>query len=97
MDSMKTGESLNKNSYGVIKEDIFAAYVQGDFSGDDYRGNLGLRYVQTDTSADFFLQDDNATEDSDYADWLPSFPSRHSHRARQSGLDQHRSSERTPP
>jgi iron complex outermembrane receptor protein len=73
MDSVKTGETLNKDSFGVIKEDIFAAYVQGDFSGDDFRGNFGLRYVKTETSADFFLGDTPATEESDYADWLPSF------------------------
>jgi iron complex outermembrane receptor protein len=73
MDSVKTGESLNKDSFGVIKEDIFAAYVQGDFSGDDFRGNFGLRYVKTETSADFFLGDDPATEESEYTDWLPSF------------------------
>jgi iron complex outermembrane receptor protein len=73
MDSVKTGETLNKDSFGVIKEDIFAAYVQGDFSGDDFRGNIGLRYVKTDTEAEFFLGDTPATEKSDYADWLPSF------------------------
>jgi iron complex outermembrane receptor protein len=73
MDSVKTGETLLKDSFGIIKEDIFAAYIQGDFSGDDYRGNIGLRYVKTETSADFFLGDDPATEESEYADWLPSF------------------------
>lgn len=73
IDSVKTGETLNKNSFGVIKEDIFATYVQGDFSGDNYRGNIGLRYVKTDTSADYFLQNDAAQEKSSYADWLPSF------------------------
>ena len=72
----KTGESLNKSSYGVIREDIFALYAQADFSGDDYRGNLGLRYVATDTSADYYGYIDTnkiETENSDYADWLPSF------------------------
>ncbi|MDP7592616.1 MAG: TonB-dependent receptor [Litorilituus sp.] len=72
----KTGESLNTSSYGVIREDIFAVYGQADFSGDDYRGNLGLRYVATDTSADYYGYIDTSTietEKSDYADWLPSF------------------------
>ena len=75
-DAHKTGESLNTSSYGVIKEDIFAMYVQGDFSGDDYRGNLGLRYVATDTSADYYGYIDTSkieTENSDYSDWLPRF------------------------
>jgi iron complex outermembrane receptor protein len=72
----KTGSSLNTNSYGVIKEDIFALYGQADFSGDNYRGNFGLRYVATDTSADYYGYVDPTqivTEKSDYADWLPSF------------------------
>ena len=60
----------------MIKEDIFASYVQTDFEGDDYRGNVGLRYVKTDTSADFYDFFDATTletEESDYSDWLPSF------------------------
>jgi len=76
INSNKTGQTLNANSFGVIKEDIFAAYVQGDFSGEDYRGNIGLRYVSTDTSADFYNFFDTTkldSEKSDYADWLPSF------------------------
>jgi iron complex outermembrane receptor protein len=75
-DAHKTGSSLNTNSYGVIKEDIFALYGQADFSGDNYRGNFGLRYVATDTSADYYGYVDTdkiVTEDSDYSDWLPSF------------------------
>jgi iron complex outermembrane receptor protein len=75
-DAHKTGSSLNTNSYGVIKEDIFALYGQADFSGDNYRGNFGLRYVATDTSADYYGYEDTnqiVTENSDYADWLPSF------------------------
>lgn len=75
-DAHRTGSSLNQDSFGVIKEDIFALYVQGDFSGDNYRGNLGLRYVATDTSADYFDYidvDTIVTENFDYSDWLPSF------------------------
>ena len=75
-DSHKTGESLNTNSWGVISEEIFALYAQGDFSGDNFRGNLGLRYVATDTSADYYGYIDTTTietEKSDYSDWLPSF------------------------
>lgn len=75
-DAHKTGSSLNTSSYGVIKEDIFALYGQADFSGDNYRGNFGLRYVTTDTSADYYGYVDTTqivTEKSDYSDWLPSF------------------------
>ena len=76
IDSFKSGESIDNRSFGVIKEDIFASYVQTDFEGDDYRGNVGLRYVKTDTSADFYDFFDATTletEESDYSDWLPSF------------------------
>lgn len=76
VDSFKSGETLNENSFGVIKEDIFASYVQGDFDGDNFRGNIGLRYVKTDTAADFrnfFDTSMLAREESDYSDWLPSF------------------------
>ncbi len=31
----------------AVNEDITALYVQGDFSGEGFRGNLGLRYVDT--------------------------------------------------
>ncbi|MFT6909082.1 MAG: iron complex outermembrane receptor protein [Oleiphilaceae bacterium] len=75
-DSVKKNPTPRKSTFGVIKEDIFALYAQGDFNGDSYRGNVGLRYVQTDTSADFFDFFDTsklANEKSDYADWLPSF------------------------
>lgn len=76
INSFKTGETVDNRSFGVIKEDIFASYVQTDFEGDDYRGNVGLRYVKTDTSADFYDFFDATTletEKSDYSDWLPSF------------------------
>ncbi|WP_340677145.1 TonB-dependent receptor [Paraglaciecola sp.] len=76
LNSFKSGETLNENSYGVISEDILATYVQGDFDGDNYRGNLGVRYIQTDTSADyrdFFDTSQQASEESDYSDFLPSF------------------------
>ena len=38
------------NIWGV-EEDILALYVQGDFEGDGYRGNLGLRYVSTEQTS----------------------------------------------
>lgn len=31
-----------------VKENIIALYAQMDFEGEKYRGNVGLRYVQTD-------------------------------------------------
>ncbi len=34
-----------------INETILAFYAQGNFSGDDFRGNVGVRVVQTDQEA----------------------------------------------
>lgn len=34
----------------TVKEDVTAAYVQGDFLLDDLRGNFGLRAVQTESA-----------------------------------------------
>ena len=76
INSFKSGETQDNRTYGVIKEDIFAAYAQGNFDGDGFRGNIGLRYVKTDTGADFYDFFEASTlisESSDYDDWLPSF------------------------
>ncbi len=72
-DAHKTTETRQNNTFGLIQEDITAAYVQADFSGDDFAGNVGIRYVQTDVSADYYVVNDLVTENSDYVDWLPSF------------------------
>ena len=76
IDSFKNGSTLNRDGWGKVSEDITAAYVQGDYSGDGFRGNVGIRYVQTDTTStyyDFVTLDFKTTEKRDYADWLPSF------------------------
>lgn len=76
IDKYKTGSVLQKASWGKVKEDIFAAYVQGDFSGEGYRGNVGVRYVSTEASAQYYNFVNLTTidkEKNDYADWLPSF------------------------
>ncbi len=76
--------AMSDNLAGIwdINETILALYVQGDFSGDDYRGNVGLRYVSTDqTSSSFNFSNDSwglNTVDSKSGnvpvDWLtPSF------------------------
>ena len=47
-----------KNFIYDIEEEIIAGYVQGDFSGDKFRGNIGVRVVQTKTtgaSTDLFV------------------------------------------
>ena len=70
-----------------VEEDNTAAYVQADFRGSNWSGNIGLRYVNTDSHVVIFDQptdDPNATTgslfgpyigipvDNSYDDWLPS-------------------------
>ncbi len=46
----------------AIEEDIFAAYIQADFETDNLRGNIGLRYVETDqTSTGYVYTKDSVT------------------------------------
>lgn len=42
--------SFAANTY-TIEEDVKAAYVQADFSADKLRGNIGVRYVQTESDS----------------------------------------------
>ncbi|MBE0361248.1 MULTISPECIES: TonB-dependent receptor [Pseudoalteromonas] len=54
-----------------VKEDILALYVQGDFSGDGYRGNVGLRHVSTDqTSYGYEFSGDSWGLNTINGDWL---------------------------
>ncbi len=46
-------EFLAESSFG-IEEDITALYVMANFEGDRYRGNIGLRWVDTDTTSNAF-------------------------------------------
>lgn len=57
-----------------IEEDINALYVMANFDSDGIRGNVGLRYVETDsTSNGFDLATNQAVSfDSEYNEWLPS-------------------------
>ncbi|WP_440053409.1 TonB-dependent receptor [Pseudoalteromonas sp. T1lg65] len=76
INKFKTGSDLQKAGWGLVSEDIFAAYVQGDFSGDSFRGNVGLRYVQTESAADYYdfvTLASKKRDTKDYSDWLPSF------------------------
>ena len=64
-------------SYG-IQEHTRAAYVQGNFSGDKYRGNIGVRYIHTRDTVDgyTYMGNDSYSPLSvahSYNDWLPSF------------------------
>lgn len=63
-----------QNSFNV-EEDITALYTMANFSTDAIRGNIGLRYVETDTTSNGFdLNSGQAVSlDGNYNEWLPSF------------------------
>ncbi len=66
-----------KATYSVVEQNR-AFYIQGDFAGDDYRGNLGVRYFRTRDTVDGYnaIGGDNygpVNKRSAYHDWLPSF------------------------
>ncbi|MFT4724631.1 MAG: iron complex outermembrane receptor protein, partial [Colwellia sp.] len=54
-----------------VEEDITALYVQGDFSGDGFRGNVGLRYVSTEqTSSGYEYSNDSSGLRTKNGSWL---------------------------
>jgi len=54
-----------------VEEDILALYVQGDFSGDGFRGNVGVRYVSTDqTSSGYNYSNDSSGLKTINGTWL---------------------------
>nr|WP_252730794.1 TonB-dependent receptor [Colwellia sp. E2M01] len=77
--SFVTGKEIDKAGYGTVEEENTALYVMADFSGDNYRGNFGIRYVSTDASSDYYALDANgvygdtlSTDTSSYSEVLPS-------------------------
>ena len=74
LDSKVTSWNDQNGAYGKVKEAIFASYVQGDFSGDGFRGNIGLRYESTNTTGTSYDPTGKLADiKGQYADWLPSF------------------------
>ncbi|MGO2366238.1 MAG: TonB-dependent receptor [Pseudoalteromonas sp.] len=64
----------------TLEENIWSLYAQSNFEWQEFRGNLGVRYVNTELSTltydDVIGQDDEDTEpnerSSDDGEWLPS-------------------------
>jgi iron complex outermembrane receptor protein len=74
LDAAVTAWNVQDGAYGKVVEDITALYVQGDFEGEGYRGNVGVRYVNTQTTGTSFdVNGDLADIKGSYSDWLPSF------------------------
>ena len=75
---------LNPQASFQITEKTYGGFVMGNFGGDRWRGNLGLRVVHTDSTADGWLIGDPGGEpnpfgpitpvtfNNSYTDWLPS-------------------------
>ncbi len=65
---------FDKQSWAEVEEDITAVYTQANFEGDQFRGNVGMRYVQTDVAGNRYdaTMSFVESEKSDYSDFLPS-------------------------
>ncbi|NTS78191.1 TonB-dependent receptor [Catenovulum sp. SM1970] len=55
-----------------IEEEISAAYVKANFEGDGFRGNVGLRLVDTDVISKGRIDGEPAKGNNDYTNFLPS-------------------------
>ena len=80
-DSLAATDSYTekKDAYGTVDEENLALYVMGTFSTDGIRGNLGLRYVSTDASSDYYAFNSDgtysntiSTDTASYNELLPS-------------------------
>jgi len=61
----------NLSQIWAVEEDILALYAQGDFSGDGFRGNIGLRYVSTEqTSSGYEFSSDSSGLKTINGEWL---------------------------
>lgn len=62
----KSAMSIDK--YFVINEDITSAYLKGNFEGENYRGNIGFRWVDTEVNSNNLT----LSQDTSYTNFLPS-------------------------
>jgi iron complex outermembrane receptor protein len=77
--SFVTGYETDKPGYGTVEEENIALYIMADFNGEGYRGNVGVRYVSTDASSDYYALNANgdfanvlSTDEASYSELLPS-------------------------
>ena len=68
----KPSEITVKDAFS-IEEDITAAYVKSNFSGEGFRGNIGLRYVDTDILSTGSINGEPDKINKSYSNYLPSF------------------------
>lgn len=65
-------EVANLGNTFSVDEDIIAIYAKADFSGENYRGNVGLRYVETEQTSSGYADGAVYNETVDYNNLLPS-------------------------
>ena len=77
--AMTEGYTARPQAYGTIEEENLAIYAMADFDAGGIRGNLGVRYISTDISSDYYDLSDECVYDStlstdkaDYSEFLPS-------------------------
>ncbi len=76
----------SRPGYGLIEEENFSVYGMFTFEGDGFRGNFGMRYIETDVDSTSYYVDGTAdvngfndrwsnttkTDSASYSDFLPS-------------------------
>jgi iron complex outermembrane receptor protein len=67
------GEKEDLGAYSEIQEDNSAAYIMASYSGENYRGNFGVRYIKTDAESVYFINDQRNSTSASYSEYLPSF------------------------
>ena len=66
------GETEDLGSHREIDETNTAVYVMANYSGEGYRGNFGVRYVNTDATSSYYQNGVITSTDGDYSEVLPS-------------------------
>ncbi|NMP30280.1 TonB-dependent receptor [Thalassotalea sp. M1531] len=67
-----TGKTEDLGAYSEIQEDNTAAYVMAKYEGENYRGNFGVRYIQTDAESIYYVDGVKSSTKADYSEVLPS-------------------------
>lgn len=67
-----TGATEDLGAYSEIQEDNTAVYVMANYSGENFRGNFGVRYIQTDAESIYYTDGVKGSTKADYSEILPS-------------------------
>ncbi|KUJ83294.1 TonB-dependent receptor [Microbulbifer flavimaris] len=67
------GKVEDLGSYSEIDETNNALYAMATFDGERVRGNFGVRYISTEASSIYYLDEQRGSTSADYSEVLPSF------------------------